>query len=99
MFFFKYFCILHQKSILNLKDIKKVILFAAVLMVTCLISCNVTPPGVIRADFMYALLIMSVVKVQLIMSILIRYMNHMVNIYRIQMNFVFDSLTAIFEKM
>ena len=33
---------------------KKIILFAAVLMITCLTSCNVTPPDVIRADFMYA---------------------------------------------
>jgi len=33
---------------------KKIILFAAVLMITCLMSCNVTPPDVIRADFMYA---------------------------------------------
>lgn len=33
---------------------KKIILFAAVLMITCLISCNVTPPDVIRVDFMYA---------------------------------------------
>lgn len=33
---------------------KKIILFAAVLMLTCLTSCNVTPPDVMRADFMYA---------------------------------------------
>ena len=33
---------------------KKIILFTAVLIITCLTSCNVTPPDVIRADFMYA---------------------------------------------
>jgi hypothetical protein len=33
---------------------KKIILFAAVLMITCLTSCNVTPSDVIKADFMYA---------------------------------------------
>ena len=50
MFFLQIF----RKSIFNLKGMKKIILFAAVLMITCLTSCNVTSPDVIRADFMYA---------------------------------------------
>ena len=55
MFFLQIFFVsLHQKSTFNLKGMKKIILFAAVLMITCLTSCNVTPPDVIRADFMYA---------------------------------------------
>ena len=98
MFFFKYFCILHQKSILNLKDIKKIILFAAVLMIACLISCNVTPPNVIRAGFIYAFTDYMCHE----SAINYEYTN---KIYESHGGYIqdsdefCDSLTAIFEKM
>ena len=83
---------------IKLKRYKEGNFICSCLMITCLISCNVTLPDVIRADFMYALLIMSVVKVQLIMSILNKiYESH--SEYIPDSDELCDSLTAIFEKM
>lgn len=76
---------------------KKIILFAAVLMITCLTSCNVTPPDVIRADFMYAFTDYecreSVINYEYIHKI---HESH--GEYIPDADKLCDSLTAIFEK-
>ena len=98
MFFLQiFFVFLHQKSTFNLKDMKKIILFAAVLMITCLTSCNVTPPDVIKADFMYAFTDYecreSVINYEYTHKI---YESH--GEYIPDADELCDSLTAIFEK-
>ena len=76
---------------------KKIILFAAVLMITCLTSCNTTPPDIIRADFMYAFTDYECHESE----INYKYIN---KIYESQGEYIpdadelCDSLTAIFEK-
>ena len=66
-------------------------------MIACLISCNVTPPDVIRVNLCMLLLIKSVVKVQSIMSILNKiYESH--SEYIPDSDELCDSLTTIFEK-
>ena len=76
---------------------KKIILFAAVLMITCLTSCNVTPPDVIKADFMYAFTDYecreSVINYEYTHKI---YESH--GEYIPDADELCDSLTAIFEK-